>query len=168
MSTNKQNLLPTASARSIYGVKECLFRVLLDSGSQEPFPRTTIANDLKIKPSGSPASMTIKVLGGQEQRKKMHRVKIKLAPFNSSDDDHAVLINAWTINTVCAPLAAVKVDVTRCDRLRNLQRAESFPREALSVDLLVGADQYYKLVQVMCEKGVKEHRLRLNHDLVGS
>ena len=72
----QQNLLPTASARLIYGDKECSVRVLLDSGSQETFLRTTIANDLKIKPSGSPATMTIKVLGGQEQRKKMNRVKL--------------------------------------------------------------------------------------------
>ena len=70
VSTNKQNLLPTASARLIYGDKECSVRVLLDTGSQETFLRTTIANDLKIKPYGSQATMTIKVLGGQEQRKK--------------------------------------------------------------------------------------------------
>jgi len=37
------------------------------TGSQETFLRTTIANDLKIKPSGSPATMNIKVLGGQGQ-----------------------------------------------------------------------------------------------------
>ena len=40
--TNKQNLLPTASARLIYGDKECPVRVLLDSGSQETFLRTTL------------------------------------------------------------------------------------------------------------------------------
>ena len=90
MSTNKQNLLPTASARLIFGDKECSDRVLLDSGSQETFLRTTIANDLKIKPNESPTTMTIKVLGGQEHRKKMSRVKFKLAPFNSSGDDQAV------------------------------------------------------------------------------
>ena len=83
LQTNKQNLLPTASARLIYGDNECPVRVLVDSGSQETFLRTTIANDLKIKPYGSPATMTIKVLGGQEQRKKMSRVKFKLAPYNS-------------------------------------------------------------------------------------
>ena len=68
VSTNKQNLLPTASARLIYGDKECPVRVLLDSGSQETFLRTTIANDLKIKPYGSPATMTIKVVGNNERR----------------------------------------------------------------------------------------------------
>jgi len=104
MSTNKQNLLPTASPRLIYGDKECPAWVLLDSGSQETFLRTTIANDLKIEPYGCPATMTIEVLGGQEQWKKMNRVKFKLAPFNSSDDDHVISINAWTINSVCATL----------------------------------------------------------------
>ena len=57
VSTYKQNLLPTASARLIYGGKECSVRVLLDSGSQETFLRTTDANDLKIKPSGFPATI---------------------------------------------------------------------------------------------------------------
>ena len=61
VSTNEQNLFPTASARLIYGDKECSVRVLLDSGSQETFLRTTVANDLKM------TTMTIKVLGGQEQ-----------------------------------------------------------------------------------------------------
>ena len=72
VSTNKQNLLPTASARFIYGDKECSVQVLLDSGSQETFLRTTIANVLKIKPSGSPTTVTIKILGGQGQRKKIN------------------------------------------------------------------------------------------------
>jgi len=122
--------LPTASARLIF---------LPDSGSQETFLRTTIANDVNMKPHGSPATMTIKVLGGQEQRKKMSRVKFKLAPFNSSGDNHALSINAWTINSICAPLAAVEVDVKRCDHLRNLQLADTFPKEIASVDRLPDA-----------------------------
>ena len=50
-----------------------------------------------------------------------------------TNDDH----------TACAPLAAVEVDIRRCYHLRNLQLVDTFPREAASVDLLVGADQYY-------------------------
>ena len=154
VSTNKQNLLPTASARLIFGDKESPVRVLLDSGSQETFLKTTIANDVKMKPYGSPATMTIKVLGGQEQRRKMNRVdKFKLAPFNSNGVKHAVSIDACTINSVCAPLAAVEVDVKRCDHLRNLQLADTFPRDVASVDLLVGADKFYKLVQGEVRKG---------------
>ena len=90
-----------------------------------------IFNYLKLKPYGSPATMTIKELGGLEQQKK----------------------NAWTINSVCAPLAAVKVDVKRCDHLRNLQLADTFPRDAASVDRLVGAYHRYKLVLDVRKKG---------------
>jgi len=47
----------------------------------------------------------------------------------------------------------VEVDVKRRDHLRNLQLADTFPRDVASVDLLVGADQYYKLVQGDVQKG---------------
>ena len=152
VSTNKHNLLPTACARLIYEDEECSVRILLDSGSQETFLRTAIADDLKLKPHGSPINMKIKVLGGQEQNKRMNRVKFKLAPLDSNDGQ-MISIDAWTINNVCAPLAAVDVDVTRCNHLRNLKLADNFPRKAATVDLLVGADQYYKLVQGSIKRG---------------
>ena len=41
----------------------------------------------------------------------------------------------------------MELDVKRSDHLRNLQLADTFPRDAASVDLLVGAHQCYKLVQ---------------------
>ena len=63
------------------------------------------------------------------------------------------LINPWTINSVCAPLAALEVDVKRSDHLRNLQLADTFLRAAASAEVLVGADQYYKLVQGDVRKG---------------
>ena len=66
------------------------------------------------------------------------------------------MINARTINTICAPLAAAEADVKRCDHPRNLQLADTFPREVSLVDLLVGADQYYKLVQGDVRKGRPE------------
>lgn len=90
--------------------------------------------------------MNMKVLGGQEQRKRMNRVKFKLAPLDTSDSQ-VIYIDAWTINSVCAPLAPVDVDVKSCNHQRNLKLADTFPRKAASVDLLVGADQYYRLVQ---------------------
>ena len=59
---------------------------------------------------GSPATMNIKVLGGQEQRKRMNCVRFTLTPLDSSVDQ-AVSIDAWTLGSVCAPLTAVDVDV---------------------------------------------------------
>ena len=152
VSAKKQNLLPTACARLIYEDKECPVRLLLDSGSQETFLRKTIAEDLKMKSQGSSATMNIKVLGGQEQRKRMNRVRFTLVPLDSSVDK-AVSIDAWTINSVSAPLTAADVDVKKCAHLINLKLADTFPREAAPVDLLIGADQYYKLVQGIASGG---------------
>ena len=153
VSANKQNLLQTACARLIYEDKECPVHLLLDSGSQETFLRKTmIAEDLKMKSRGSPATMNIKVLGGQEQRKRMNHARFTLAPLDSSVDK-AVSIDAWMINSVCAPLTAVDVDVKKCAHLINLKLTDTFPREAAPVDLLVGAGQYYKLVQGNIRRG---------------
>jgi len=96
--------------------------------------------------------MNIKVLGGQEQRKRMNRVKFKLAPLDSTDDQ-VIQFDAWTIDSVCSPLAAVDVDVARYPHLRNIKLADTFSTEPCCVDLLVGADQYYKLVQSTIKKG---------------
>ena len=152
VSANKQNLLPTSCARLIYQGKECTVRLLLDGGSQETFLRKTIAEDLKMMSPGSPATMNIKELGGQEQRKRMNRMRFTLAPLVSGVDK-AVSIDAWTISSVCAPLTAVDVDVKKCAHLINLKFAYTFAREAVPVDLLVGADQYYKLVQGNIRRG---------------
>ena len=45
----QQHLLPTAWARLVYNDKECPVRVLFDSGSQETFLRSSVADDMGIK-----------------------------------------------------------------------------------------------------------------------
>ena len=76
--TNKQNLLPTASAKLMHEDKECQIRILLDSGSQQTFLRKSLADDLNRKSQGSPVTMNIKEIGGQEQRKRMDCVRFML------------------------------------------------------------------------------------------
>ena len=79
-------------------------------------------------------------------------MRFTLAPLVSSVDKE-VSIDAWTISSVCAPLTAVDVDVKKFAHLINLKLADTFPGEAAPVDLLVGADQYYKLVQENIRRG---------------
>ena len=79
-------------------------------------------------------------------------MRFMLTPLDSSVDQ-AVSIDAWTISSVCALLTAVDVDARKCAHLRNLKLADTFPRKAAPVDLLVGADQYYKLVQGNIRRG---------------
>lgn len=102
---------------------------------------------------GPLATMRIKVLGGEAKRKKVHRVHFKLLPMDSDDDDNAINLEAWTVDNVCAPLNAVQFDMKKCHHLKNLSLADTFPRKAVSVDLLVGADQYHRLVHGAVRKG---------------
>ena len=76
----------------------------------------------------------------------MNRVKFKITPLDSPDDQ-VIHFDVWTIDSVCSPLAAVDVDVTGFPHLRNIKLADTFPWKAGSRDLLVGADQYFKVVQ---------------------
>ena len=70
----------------------------------------------------------------------MNRVKFKIASLDSTEDQ-VIHFDAWTIDSVCSPLAVVDVDVTRCLHLKNIKLADTFPRKTGSVDLLVGADK---------------------------
>ena len=51
------------------------------------------------------------------------------------------------------PLNSCRCRCQKCAHLRNLKLADTFPREAASIDLLVGANQYYKLVQGNIRRG---------------
>ena len=79
LKTSQHNLLPTACACLIYDGMECVVRVLLDSGSEEMFLRTSICDSLGTK-SSLPATIKINMLGRESQQKKVHRVAFKLHP----------------------------------------------------------------------------------------
>ncbi|KAK3729474.1 hypothetical protein QZH41_009383, partial [Actinostola sp. cb2023] len=122
------------------------------TGSEETFVTTVISNDMRMNAEGAIATMSIKVLGGEEQRKKAKRVSFKLAPIDT-ESGQVVYIEAWTINKVCAPFTAVDIDVNEFKHLRNLKLADTLPREEAQVDVIIGADQYYKIVQGNIKKG---------------
>ena len=150
---NHQNLLPTACARMIHDGNECTVRILLDSGSQETFVRKSLSDTLSIKSQAHPVTMKINVLGGKTQHKKVNRVSFQLAPINSTGLNDAVDIDAWTVPNVCVPLEGVHLDKRQCSHLKNLELADNIPRKTATVDLLVGADQYYKLVEGTIKRG---------------
>lgn len=76
------------------------------------------------------------------ERKSSENFFLKLLPMDSDYDSNAIKPEAWTVNNVCAPLDAVQFDMKKCHHLKNLSLADSFPRKAVTVDLLVGVDQY--------------------------
>ena len=108
---------------------------------------------LEMKNQSTPITMKIDVLGEGTQRKKVNRVSFNLASINSSGTDGAVDIDAWTVNNVCVPLESVKFDKRQCRHLKNLDLSECLPRKAVTVDVLVGVNQYYRLVQSTIKRG---------------
>lgn len=60
--------------------------------------------------------------------------------------DQVIRVDGRIVDSVCSPLAVVEVDVSRCSHLKNLKLGDAFPRKSGAVYLLVGTDQYYKLI----------------------
>ena len=98
--------------------------------------------------------MKINMLGGESQGKKVHRVAFQLAPLYVGGESESTYVEAWTVKKVCAPLDEVKFDLNHCNHLKHLKLAEKFPRTQASVDVLVGIDQYHKLVGDTRKRGV--------------
>ena len=131
----------------------CVVRVLLDSGSQETFISSNICETLGIKKENSSTTMRINMLDGKSKQKKVNRVAFKLAPISQEVKDSSIDMEAWTIDKVCVPLQEVKFDAKQCNYLKELNLAENFPRKEVTVDLLVGIDQYYNLVEGVVRRG---------------
>ncbi len=106
-----------------------------------------------IKKDPFQTTMRINVLGGETRKKKVHRVSFKLLPMKSKYDSNVTEIQAWTVNNVCGPLEGIKFNKNQCIHLKNLELADNYPRGQAAVDLLIGADQYYNLVQGGIKRG---------------
>ncbi|XP_028408802.1 uncharacterized protein LOC114531378 [Dendronephthya gigantea] len=146
LKTGQQSLLPTALARLIHEGNELVVRILFDSGSEETFVRSSVVDSLGLKRNNGTTSMKINMLGGESQEKKVHRVSFKLAPLHTTGETESTYVEAWTVKNVCVPLSEVKFDLKQCPHLTSLNLAEKFPRPQATVDVLIGIDQYHKLV----------------------
>ena len=137
--TRQARLLPTALAKIHAVGKEVTVRVLVDSGSDHSYIRREVAEALDLKPNGCPTSMTIHMHGGHKKT-----TKVKNVTFNMSNDNdtNPITISAWSVNKVCAPLDPVQIDINRYPHLRDLKLAYDFPKDASTIDVLIGADQW--------------------------
>ncbi|XP_028417205.1 uncharacterized protein LOC114541488 [Dendronephthya gigantea] len=153
LKTGQQSLLPTALARLIHEGNELVVRILFDSGSEETFVRSSVVDSLGLKRNNGTTSMKINMLGGESQEKKVHRVSFKLAPLHTTGETESTYVEAWTVKNVCVPLSEVKFDLKQCPHLTNLNLAEKFPRLQATVDVLIGIDQYHKLVGDTTKRG---------------
>lgn len=62
--------------------------------------------------------------------------------------------SAWTVKKVCSPLESIPIDLTEYKHLEGLKLADKYPRNAVTIDLLIGSDQWS---QIMLEGIRKDH-----------
>ncbi|XP_044176591.1 uncharacterized protein LOC122959338 [Acropora millepora] len=126
-TTMKETLLQTALAKLSVNGQEVTVRVLLDSGSQRSYIRKNIAESIGLQ---GPSEVLIQ-----------------------GHPKEAVEMEALTIPKICNPLVPVKFSLMDNPHLQGLTLADSYPRNSVQVDVLIGADHYYSFVTGTCKRG---------------
>ena len=150
-STMKETLLQTALAKLSVNGQEVTVRVLLDSGSQRSYIRKNIAESIGLQ--GPSEVLSVATLGGEtSESKRFQRVRFTLSPIRGHPTE-AVEMEALTLSKICNPLGPVKLNLMDNPHLQGLTLADSYPRNSVQVDVLIGADHYYSFVTGICKRG---------------
>ena len=65
----------------------------------------------------------------------------------------AVEMEAITLPKICNPLGPVELNLMDNPHLQGLTLADSYSRNSVQVDVLIGADHYYSFVTGICKRG---------------
>ncbi|XP_067041142.1 uncharacterized protein [Acropora muricata] len=150
-TTMKETLLQTALAKLSVNGQEVTVRVLLDSGSQRSYIRKNIAESIGLQ--GPSEVLSVATLGGEtSESKRFQRVRFTLSPIQGHPKE-AVEMEALTLPKICNPLGPVKLSLMDNPHLQGLTLADSYPRNSVQVDVLIGADHYYSFVTGTCKRG---------------
>ena len=138
-----ETLLQTALAKLSVNGQEVTVRVLLDSGSQRFYICKNIAESIGLQ--GPSEVLSVATLGGQtSESKRFQRVRFTLSPIQGHPTE-AVEMEALTLPKICNPLDN--------PHLQGLTLADSYPRNSVQVDVLIGADHYYSFLTGVCKRG---------------
>ena len=129
-----------------------LARLILDSGSQRSYVTTTVKDKLRL-PSERKQTISVKTFGSTEENTQSVDV-VHLCTTTEHGDD--VQLSAFVIPLICDPLQSqsiVHASVTHA-HLRGLKLADySTGEDDMTVDILVGSDQYWQLVSGKVVRG---------------
>ncbi|XP_028400806.1 uncharacterized protein LOC114523939 [Dendronephthya gigantea] len=137
-------LLQTATAYAYNSVnsKKVMIRILFDSGSQ----RSYITNELKQKldlKSEKRETLHLNTFGNDGFKKQnCEMFSFNLQGKNSEID---IEISALAFPVICSPVTTT-IDVQAYPHLDGLQLADNSDIENQSIDMLLGADYYYKII----------------------
>ena len=118
-------------------------RILLDNGSQRTYITEDLQRKLGLKPIAK-ETVHLNTFGGEGFSKNVCQVvKLKLKGINSE----RIEVNALSVPKFCSALPS-RVDPKDYSHLENLELADHFDsdNDSDSVDMLIGADVYFKVV----------------------
>ena len=131
-------------------------RLMFDSGSQRTYITRELRDCLKL-PKIRTENLVIQTFGGFQS--KVERVDIVQLKLCGNEPNPEIYIEAICIPTICSPLQIQTFDIMQCqgnyDHLVNLNFADyKKGDENLEIDILIGVDFYFSLINGEIKKGV--------------
>ena len=147
VNNNNLVLLQTANAFAgdINDTKFELVKIVFDSCSQQTYITESLAKSLNLKPIRE-VNMSIKSFGNKRaQVKTLHEYEVCIKP---NDKGSSYFIKAVAVPTICTPISGQNINVAleKHPFLRDLKLADNGSLREVPVDVLIGADEYWKLV----------------------
>ena len=153
LQKTNQVLLQTAIANLVIGSQELAVRIMFDTGSQRSYIRKDIVESFGL--SGPTEVMSISTLGGNTTKySKMQRIKCSIKKLDSELKGTCIEIEALAIHQICAPLQPVHFDPSQYLHLDGLILADNYQRDAEQVDILVGVDFNYSILESSIERSM--------------
>ena len=113
-------------------------RVLFDTGSGVNFISNKMARKLQLKGHKVEAEFTL--AGGSNMKMDTERVKFSLSSAIPNWQGEEFEIVAYTAEKPCADLNSVTIDISQFKHLQDLQIADTYPRDAAEVDVMLGIE----------------------------
>lgn len=140
-----QRILPTAMAFVAFQGQRLKIRVGLDSFSTQTFVTKAVVSKLGA-PTFAPKPMSISGFNGQITSEIMPMVELELRSY--MEPEFCIPIRATVKNgRICSPLSAVSFNAQQAGFLQDLNLTEDFPHGEIDIDLLVGAEYFWRLVR---------------------
>ena len=68
-------------------------------------------------------------------------------------NESQIEVEALAIDKICAPLQDINIDLSKYQYLHGIKLADTYQNGKEQVDILIGADYYYKIIQGEIKKG---------------
>lgn len=134
-------MLATATARLRSHAANITVRLLIDPGSELTFVSENIAAQLKSQRQHS--TVTIMGIGGGKATQTKGKIFLNL---HSNNNNSSVLVEAHVLNKVTSILPSFKLQNLHWQHLNNLQLADPQYLTPREINIIIGADNYGKII----------------------